>query len=512
MNCEDIREKLIDYIDGDLDKQEEEVVKNHLGECEECRSELEQLQSIASYIENKKQQIITPNNLVQNVKDKLNNRPGFKMKKRGVKVSFIVAAIAILLTVTVVATEELNLSLKWWAKTSVKQSEAIEQLIQEGYGQAVNLSVTDNNIKITIENIVGDDLNTLVSYRIEDLQKKEKYVLDLAGGIKAEGDFNNKDNRLDKNVSGFMNFYSDSPYVQRGCITVEPVTKKQSTIHLAIGKVNKMESRESVVNGKWEFDIPVTRYDSKTYVVNKDIIFDKHKITFQEIIIAPTATVLKYKYKDNSPRGSRINYFSDIILIGNGKEYKEKFMGSSSYSSDGNLSAVKFDTMYIDNPSNIKIKVGKYEVATDKFKSFNIDMNKVFPQEFEYMGSKIIIEDIRLEQDTTKIVITESLDNRSYENIDIEVKCDKNNVATQGEWDGYMIDKNGTKLSMAEGLFAGDELNEPKSYITKRNITIKNESIVENQNKTEKIIPKKLEIRGYSETKYIDKSVKVKLY
>jgi hypothetical protein len=515
LNCEDIRDKLIDYIDGALDKQEEEIIKIHLKECERCRLELEQLQSITSYIENKKPQITTPNNLIENIKDKLNNKPGFKMKKRGVKVSLIVAAIAILLTVTVLAAEELNLSLKWWQKISVKQNEAVEQLIQAGYGQAVNLSAVDNNIKITIENVIGDDLNTLVSYRIEDLQKKEKYKLNLNDGIKVDGDFNNEHKKFFENIGGSMNFYSDIHFVERGCIKLEPVTKKQSMIHFSVNKINKYGSTEATVNGKWVFNIPVAKYDSKTYTLNKAMTIDEHELTFEEITIAPTATILKYKYKENSAIGYSIDYFSNIMIISNGKEYGESVMGSNSSISDGkgwNEYAVEFDTIYTDDPENIKIRVGKYGVTINNFKRFNIDMNKTFPQEFEYMGSKIIIESIKIEQDTAEVIITESLDNRNYENIDMEFKCE-NNIFTiqQGKWDGYVIDKNGTKMGMYEGVFAGNELNEPKSYITKRNITIRKAPPIERQNKAEKIIPKTLDIRGHSETIYIDKSIKVKL-
>ncbi|MBZ9622550.1 DUF4179 domain-containing protein [Clostridium sp. FP2] len=517
MNCEDIGEKLIEYIDDSLDEQEKKIIAEHIKECEQCRLELEELQSITLYVENKKQEIITPNNLFKNIKVKLSNKPSFKMKKRGVKVTVIAAAMVVLLTVTVFAVEKLNLSLKWWQKTSVKENSAIEQLIKEGYGQTVDLSVSDNNIKITIENIIGDDLNTLVTFKIEDLQKKEKYVLDLADGIVADGDFNNKDKKFDKNIGGFMNFYSDNPYVQRGCITLNPVTKKQSMLHLVINKINKMGSREVVVKGKWEFNIPVTKYESKTYILNKEMIIDEHKLTFEEVIIAPTATVLKYKDKRNSVKGYSIDYFSNITLIGSGKEYKEKVMGSGNYYSSGGNgwdgSTVEFDSMYIDNPGKVKIKMGKYGININNFKKFNIDMNKAFPQEFEYMGSKIIIKDIMLQQDTAKIIITESLDNRNYENLDMGIKCANNISITQvQQCDGYTIDKDRTKVSMSEGFFAGDELNKPKSYVTKRTITLKKASPIEKKDKIQKIIPMTLDINGYSETRYIDKSIKVKLH
>ncbi|NLD39291.1 MAG: hypothetical protein GX654_20745 [Desulfatiglans sp.] len=46
MECNNIKELIIDYMDGSLDKKEAEKVDSHLLSCEECRTELEAIKSI----------------------------------------------------------------------------------------------------------------------------------------------------------------------------------------------------------------------------------------------------------------------------------------------------------------------------------------------------------------------------------------------------------------------------------------------------------------------------------
>lgn len=41
MNCEFIRDELIEYLDGDLSPKQARIVEEHLEQCPECRSELD---------------------------------------------------------------------------------------------------------------------------------------------------------------------------------------------------------------------------------------------------------------------------------------------------------------------------------------------------------------------------------------------------------------------------------------------------------------------------------------
>ena len=52
MECNDIKELFIDYIDGNLDSDETRIVDEHLSSCEACSSELASMKAIWLEIDN----------------------------------------------------------------------------------------------------------------------------------------------------------------------------------------------------------------------------------------------------------------------------------------------------------------------------------------------------------------------------------------------------------------------------------------------------------------------------
>jgi hypothetical protein len=68
MNCEKTRELLHAYIDGELDLLRHAQIERHLGECEACRLEHQELLKLRSLIETEAQRFAAPNILKQRVK------------------------------------------------------------------------------------------------------------------------------------------------------------------------------------------------------------------------------------------------------------------------------------------------------------------------------------------------------------------------------------------------------------------------------------------------------------
>ncbi len=46
MSCQDLRRLLSRWLDGELDPAEREAVASHLGDCERCRAEVEQMRTL----------------------------------------------------------------------------------------------------------------------------------------------------------------------------------------------------------------------------------------------------------------------------------------------------------------------------------------------------------------------------------------------------------------------------------------------------------------------------------
>lgn len=52
MNCKQIEERLIDYLDGNLDQKEHQIITAHLTTCNDCQESLEEFQLIFDGIDN----------------------------------------------------------------------------------------------------------------------------------------------------------------------------------------------------------------------------------------------------------------------------------------------------------------------------------------------------------------------------------------------------------------------------------------------------------------------------
>jgi len=108
MNCEQISEHLIDYIDFKLDSHTTEIIEKHIFECENCRKEYNQLKELFSNIKQKEE--VQPdkslkNNFIKMIanekklqKNQLNSKV-IQLQIPGKKIIWqTAAAIALLLT------------------------------------------------------------------------------------------------------------------------------------------------------------------------------------------------------------------------------------------------------------------------------------------------------------------------------------------------------------------------------------------------------------------------------
>ena len=513
MACSDIKEKLIDYIDKTLSKEERERINSHLKECSDCSKELKGLKDTISYVEGERDSIKVPKDIVKNInRDNLKSNVSISKVKMPFKVSLVAIALFAIFVVTSFAADELGI-LNWWKERSLKESQSIEELISRGYGDDIGISKTDNSIKITLESVVADDINTILMMTIEDLEGNRK-LIPYYEGIFASGDFKLGEYE-DNALNGDTNLYTEESNKSKVIINLKPLDKENGNIKLSLEDLiinqGKIDNKGKVVKGNWDFEIPVTKHDSVVYKLDKSMKINNRDIFFDELVIAPTKTLLKYSYTSVLTKD-----LSDFSIIAKDKEYKSKrfgFSSSSSHSSTGeNSGTVEFDSMYFDNVDNVNIKVNSYVKEVLNFAEYDIALDKGFPQEFEYMGSKIAIENIVVGEETTKVIMTESLENRKYERLEFEFKDEEGNYYPFGDtYDGYVIDSKGKKVKINEYWFNDEKLDKPRIYPTKHNIELYNIRNKYNERKKGEFIPSKLKIKGYHETVYIDKGIKIKL-
>lgn len=519
MDCIEIRDKLVDYIEGNLEDTEKEIIELHMEGCTECKKEYEESLETAGYLKRGFERINIPQGFMEDVKIRINKSPAqrFKMKKP-LKTIFIAAALTILFTITAFAAGGFDF-LKWFQEMSIKESKSIEELIAEGYGENVYLSAEDKNVKFTIEKVVADDTSTILSYSIEDLNKEKKYMaFDFREIALFEGEFSPRYYAGADPYVQHSILYSDKPYIEKGMIRLEPVKDEKSTIDITVNQFFYGDEKPfSSVEGTWKLSIPITRYKSKTYVLNKEVDIDGNRVVFKEIKISPTRTSLTYSYKEGQD-GYNISSINDIKLIADGKEYNPKYMGTGYYKSDmGNMEITReYDSMYLDIPDRIDIFVGAYTADVQKYAYFDIDVNKPFPQVFDYFGSKISIDDIKIGEERTELTMSQIFGKNKYEHFYHEFRVKGHPLAYDAcnDFEKVIYDKYGRKVDQKGMDKTKIKKLEPRTYFIKENIIIEDPPGIEKFSEsyhTGELIPTHLNISGYRETRYVNETFTIEL-
>lgn len=520
MSCEDIKLKLLDYAENSLDDNQYNEIKQHIENCPSCQKEYEEILDTLLCLKEGFDNIDAPEGFMEGVKCRIEKQFYKKPRiRKSIKTAIIAAALTVAFTVTGFATNGFSF-IKLWQDISLKQSQSIEQLISNGYGEHVNISSEDKNIKITIENVVADDSGTIVSYSIEDLDKKNTYMLDYKNGTSIEGEFNYPFEGFTNPLKGDSILYSSEPYIQKGMFRLDPVKTRSSTVSISINKLNFGDKEPlSTIEGSWKFNIPVTKHESFTYMLDKEAEIDGNKVVFNKLTVAPTNTALTYSYYENQNPNYTIKAFSNIKLISSGKQYDVKYMGSSSSKVDSkgnNEITLEFDSMYLDNPKEVTISIGSYLVRVHKYADYDVDVNKPFPQVFEYFGSKISIDSISVGDKKTELAVSHSFQEKQYESLEMEFYVKGHPLAYtsgSGQSESYALDKNGKRVEI--GAVNGPLENiQPKYYITNQHITIQDSPGIEklpNEYHDGDLIPEKLIVEGYQETRYVNRSFNIKL-
>jgi len=84
MNCEESKEKLVEYIEGLLDESQKQTVSKHLKDCQTCQTEINELTNIQNRLINNSQEI-TQSNLENKVMDNIVREQNVMLKNKAAK-------------------------------------------------------------------------------------------------------------------------------------------------------------------------------------------------------------------------------------------------------------------------------------------------------------------------------------------------------------------------------------------------------------------------------------------
>lgn len=416
MDCKDVQERIIDYIEGDLDAKEQKLIEEHIEICSQCEKEFLELKATIEYIIDEANLINVENNI--KLSPKITNKSFKKVTRTGL----IAIALSFILVVTAFAAEVLGF-FDYWKKSSEIPMNAWMQLIDNGVGQKLDISVTDGGIKVTAEGVISDEKNTIVLLKIEDLNGKERYVPDIfeekyGDSISLSGDIAG----MEYFTRGYplwrrTPLYSEDENIVRLMVGTNPIEGNEGNIGIHINRLTRfyspdiesIEDRE-IIHGNWDISIPVKQIQSKTYIVNKDIDLDGNKLTINKVIVAPTATVIDYTIDKFNRKN---NYFIGNITFSikyNSKIYERSELSTNldgiSYGYGVEDSTFHIESLYNEDPSNLEIILNSYNYKKIGFEIFDIDYDHL-PQTIDYKSSQMVIEEVIKEDDSISLIIRE---------------------------------------------------------------------------------------------------------
>lgn len=514
MKCDEVKQYFIDYLDGNLNAEEKLNIDSHLESCSECGEELMDLEKLFNEISESKEDINVPENFMNNVKERALkiNISGVKKKRRPLRVFFIAAVILVLSVGTVFADKNPLVELF----KLINPESRINDMVDKGMGDRLNISKIDKDIKITITDVVADNIQTLISFKIEDLKSGKEYSVKYDEGIDIKERWGEQ--IKDTNIKMYTSLFNNEG---KGVLTLYPIDTEKKTINLSFNKVEtKTGDSKEVIEGNWNFEIPIKRYEGKSYDIKASIKVDDYVIYFNKITVSPTLTKLSFSHTSGTNRNEELIGLEDVRIVANGKEYKPYNFGHGDWNPYSTIGygdkEMTFESMYFDNPKNIEIKISRINkrVTEENPKEYVIKLDETSPQEFEYLDTKLFIENLKVGEEIN-FNLKQPVYNNKYEVLSTEFwsaegRSSGKYFSTVGNYNEvYYIDKDNNKYEYYDGLLRWDEIREKMPVVYIANTNYKLYPVGGFDIKKENTI--KMVIERYTKTLFVDESVKVKL-
>lgn len=539
MDCKDIQEKLIDYIDECLVKNEIIMIEEHLKTCSECKNEHEELKSTINCLLYKSKMIDTNKSI--NLDAKMNK----KSFRRVTRTGLIAIALSLIFIVTAFATDIFGF-LEYWKKSSERPLSAWEQLIDNGVGQRLDISAINQDIKITAEGVIADEINTIILLKIEDLSGNERYVpdmFDIKDGrhpILLGGDISDVEYYNDGIPPIWRNtpLYSEEENTIKLMVGTNPISKDEGNIDIHINRLTRfyqpditsIEERE-IISGNWDISIPVKQVESKTYMVNRDIDIDGNKLTINKVILAPTTTVIDYTLeKFNKKEDYLIGDLTFLVKLGS-KVFDRAELSYSlngiTYDYETKDGDFHIQSLYLEDPKDIDLIVNTYSYKQRGYDIYDIDYDNL-PQTIDYKGNKIVIEEMIKNEDELSLIIKEDdsknreyYENRFYFNVigpktfidegkRITLKHSYTSYSTS--IDSETRDSNGKKVDLSKEDGWKDEFY---TYVFKHKLTINKDGLIrmgmDEKDVKDALKPRQLYVEGPYYKKFPNLKTNIKL-
>lgn len=519
--CREYHKDYLDYLDRSMARPKKIEFEKHIYHCPECQGDLATFQDTTITIMDQaklKSDLREEPDFMEKVKKRLNEQDNHRQRnnKRRMRLGLIVASVFAFLIGIGFFTGAFTYAYYGWTE----EDEHLRTFLQQGFGQRVNLEAESNGVKIKITGVVADDVQTLVFYKIEDTEKDHQYVMSYQGGLSVEREnevlnqeryprYQMPDIKADMNQKEKNVFY--------GSVSLLPIIKEKETISLRITNLAELSQdpavpvgmgfrSDGVKRGDWKFDVPVSKQPSNEIALDKEAEIEGVPVRFKKLTTSPTATVLEYDIHIGEG-GKRIDYVQFGDLEVNDKKVKGDPYGTGfAYSNqDSNWSSFQtyFDSLYGEKPEELAVQFQSAYLTIDEQKSVELDVNKGYPQTFDYAGSTISVDKVEVGNPTTVVISDHEIKNREYESFHFTIVGENENepMSMEQNSEGIIVDRNGNEYDPVKDSIDFEKLEQPRHFVTVQTFKLDGDNV----------IPKRIDIFGYNTTKYLDDRVKIKL-
>jgi RNA polymerase sigma factor (sigma-70 family) len=522
--CPEYHPLYVDYLERTLERPQKVDFEIHIYNCQGCQDDLASFQDVMLTLNGITEEFNVPSGVMENVKVRLEEnekrRKRKKKKRKNIGLAFA-GVFALLLCTGFVTGSFSNLYYSW-----TEDNEELRAYLQHDLGDRLDLEAESEGVKIKIKSVIADDVQTLVFYEITDMKKDNQYVLNAHDGVFIQNESEIMNRQAYPRYSPPTNptDIHDENNVYQGQISLLPLKEDSGTIELRITRLQKLVQdpdhpgefqpwsyeEPEFANGEWTFEIPVKKHPSVVHELDQEAEVEGTKIRFDKLTIAPTSTLLQFSFKNEQPE-KRIEILNFDSIQAGDKKLKSDLYGSSFVDAPGNVDwntfQSHFDSIYGEDLGELSVQFGAIQMSVQEPKSIELDASKAYPQTFEYLGSTISIDKVEVGFPTKVVISNRDLKNREYDSLQFHVTGENeyDDISMGGGSEGVLVDRNGKEYNPQELNFPIEEIEQPRYLQTVQSFEL-------NNNQTgEKVIPKTLEIEGYSTTKYVDDTVKIEL-
>lgn len=532
--CPEYHRLYVDYLERSIERTEKVAFEMHIHQCPGCQEDLATFQETLLEL----REFFEQSHVPEGFRLKLDGLIDTEMEKRKKKnkkrkrTGIIALVAAFLLLFTGFMTDGFASIYYTYADWKNDEDPLLREFYQSGIGERLNLTAEDNGVKITIKTAIADEIQTLVYYEIEDMEKDRRLMVDTENGFTIENQFDVLAGE-DRGVyidEGEMT-PKEETHVQKGTLSLPTVADdvKDAVVKLTFSQLITMSSDMKtpfdiytvnsegleLTQGEWSFEIPVEKQESRVMKLDQEIEVEGLPVRLDELIIAPTTTGLLYSLREDEREEDLSSYYLlfDSIKIKDGRSLANWFSGRSVYHEDRSdgWSAYRqyFKSLYFEKLTDPEVVFSTLQMHVPEKLKFHIDSTKSFPQVHEYGGGTIVVEEPPKDH-PSEVTMTMPLTNeRNFDTVYIRSKEEsegEGDIWNDGEMETIYVDRDGKEISEEDWIYEEIwEGNYPRALSVKQTF-----KLTKHGEPAPDLIPTEFIIDGYEKTVFLDQSVPLK--